>query len=40
MILGGAQPAGYVYIGMNQGQAIWGHAYIVQASITDLDGHP
>jgi hypothetical protein len=29
-----------VYISTNQGQAIWGHAYIVQASITDLDGQP
>jgi len=38
MILGGEQLAGYVYIRMNQGQAIWGHADIVQASITDLNG--
>ena len=38
MILGGAQPAGYVYIGTNQGQAIWGHADIVQASLTDPAG--
>ena len=38
MILGGAQPEGYVYIGTNQGQAIWGHADIVQASLTDPAG--
>jgi hypothetical protein len=35
IILGGAQPEGYVYISTNQGQAIWGHADIVQASMTD-----
>jgi hypothetical protein len=40
MILGGDQQAGYVYIGTNHGQDIWGHADIVQASITDLDGQP
>jgi hypothetical protein len=40
MILGGAQPEGYVYIGTNQGQVIWGRADIVQASLTDPDGQP
>jgi hypothetical protein len=30
MIIGGAQPAGYVYIGSSRGQAIWGQANIVQ----------
>jgi hypothetical protein len=40
MILGGVQPEGYAYIGMNQGQAIWGHADIVQASMTDPAGLP
>jgi hypothetical protein len=40
MILGGAQPEGYVYIGTNQGQAIWGHVDIVQASMTNPDGQP
>jgi hypothetical protein len=33
------QPAGYVYIGTNQGQAIWGHADIVQASIWTPPGN-
>jgi hypothetical protein len=35
MILGGAQPEGYVYICTNQGLTVWGHADIVQASLTD-----
>jgi hypothetical protein len=38
MILGGQQPEGHVYIGTNQGRAIWGHAYIVQAWMTHPDG--
>jgi hypothetical protein len=40
MILGGAQPEGYVYIGTNQGRAIRDHADIVQASMTHPDGQP
>ena len=31
---------GYVYVGTNQGLAIWGRADIVQASLTDPDRHP
>jgi hypothetical protein len=38
MILGGDQPEGYVYIGTNQGLTVWGHANIVQASLTDSYG--
>jgi hypothetical protein len=30
--LGGAQPAGYVYVGSNQGLAVWGHADLVATS--------
>jgi hypothetical protein len=40
MIRGGAQLEGSVYIGTNQGQAIWGHVGIVQASMTDPAGKP
>ena len=40
MILGGAQPEGYVYISTNQGLTVWGHADIVQASLTDPFGKP
>ena len=35
MIICGEQLEGYVYIGTNQGQAIWGHVDIVQALLTD-----
>ncbi len=35
LVLGGAQPTGYVYVGANQGLAVWGHADIVSASIMD-----
>jgi hypothetical protein len=35
LILGGAQPQGYVFMGQNLGVVIWGHPYIVQASITN-----
>jgi hypothetical protein len=38
MIVGGAQQEDYVYIGSNWGQTIWGHADIVQASLTDPAG--
>jgi hypothetical protein len=38
MILCGEQPEGHLYISMNQGRAIWGHADIVQASMTRPDG--
>jgi hypothetical protein len=39
MIISDAQLEGYVYIGSNWGQAIWGHADIVQASLTDPAGN-
>jgi hypothetical protein len=39
MILCGEQPEAYVYVGMNQGQAIWGHVDIVQDSLTDPVRH-
>ena len=35
LILGGAQPQGYVFMGQNLGVVIWGHPDIVQASITN-----
>ena len=35
LILGGAQPIGYVYVGTNQGLSIWGQTDIVVASIMD-----
>jgi len=30
--VGGSQPAGYVYVGSNQGLAVWGHADLVATS--------
>jgi hypothetical protein len=35
LVLGGLQPAGYVYVGTNQGLAIWVSPEIVAASIMD-----
>ena len=35
LVLGGSQPAGYVYVGSNQGLTVWGHSEIVAASIMD-----
>jgi hypothetical protein len=35
LILGGAQPPGYAFVGRNLGIVIWGHPDIVQASITN-----
>jgi hypothetical protein len=35
LIMGGAQPLGYVHVGQNQGLNIWGHSDIVHASITN-----
>ena len=35
LILGGAQPPVYEFVGQNLGMVIWGHPHIVQASITD-----
>ena len=35
LIMGGAPPPGYAFVGQNLGMAIWGHPDIVQASITN-----
>jgi hypothetical protein len=35
LILGGAQPPDYTFVGRNLGMVIWGHPDIVQASITN-----
>jgi len=35
LILGGAQPQGYTFVGQNLSMVIWGHPDIVQASITN-----
>jgi hypothetical protein len=35
LIMVGAQPPVYVFVGQNQGLNIWGHSDIVQASITN-----
>ena len=35
LIIGGVQPDGYIYVGMNQGLSVWGHAEIVAASVTE-----
>ena len=34
LIVGGAQPEGYLYVGLNQGTAVWGHTDIVAVLIT------
>ena len=34
LIIGGAQPEGYIYVGMNHGLSVWGHAEVVAASVT------
>ena len=36
LIMGGAQPADYDYVGLNQGLSVWAHADIVTASVTDV----
>jgi hypothetical protein len=38
LIFGGSQQAGYVYIGTNQGLALWGHADIVSTLVVDPEG--
>ena len=35
LILGRAQPPGYVFMGQNLGVVIWGYPDIVQASVTN-----
>ena len=36
LILGGAQPPGYTFVGQNLGLAIWGHPDIMQVSISAI----
>ena len=31
LIIGGAQPEGYIYVGLNHGLSVWGHADVVAA---------
>ena len=33
LIIGGAQPDEYIYVGLNQGQSVWAHADIIQVSV-------
>ena len=33
LLIGGEQPEGYQYVGLNSGVAIWGHSDIVSASV-------
>ena len=33
LIIGGAQPEEYIHVGLNQGQSVWAHADIIQASV-------
>ena len=33
LIIGGAQPEGYLCVGLNHGLSVWGHADIVATSI-------
>ena len=35
LVIGGAQPAEYIYVGLNRGQSVWAHAEIVAASVGD-----
>ena len=37
LIIGGAQPEGYIYVGLNHGLSVWGHADVVAASVTEAD---
>ena len=36
LIVGGAQPDEYIYIGLDRGQSVWAHADIVAASVGDV----
>ena len=40
LVIGGVQPEGYIYVGMNHGMSVWGHADVVAASVTELNGEP
>ena len=35
LIIGGAQPEGYIYVGLHHGLSVWGHADVVAASVTE-----
>jgi hypothetical protein len=35
LVIGGAQPEGYIYVGTNAGLSVWGLAEIVAASVTE-----
>ena len=36
LIVGGAQPDEYIYVGLNHGESVWAHADIVAASVGDV----
>jgi hypothetical protein len=40
LVIGGVQPEGYIFVGMNRGMSVWGHADVVAASVTELNGEP
>jgi hypothetical protein len=40
LIIGGAQPEGYIYVGLNYGLSVRGHADVVAASVTELNSEP
>ena len=37
LIIGGAQPEGYIYVGTNGGLSRWEHAEVVAASVTEVN---
>jgi len=40
LIIGGVQPDGYIYVGLNHGLSVWGRADVVAASTTELNSEP
>ena len=36
LVICGAQPGEYIYVGLNQGQSVWAHADIIAASVGDV----
>ena len=40
LIIGGVQPEGYIYVGLNHGLSVWGRADVVAASVTELNSEP
>ena len=40
LIIGGVQPEGYIYVGLNHGLSVWGRADVVAASTTELNSEP